>query len=431
MTPGGGAKVSETVWNWDAEGDDGVGSSGGISISYAIPSWQTNVNMSACQGSTTYRNFPDVALTADNVLVIADGGLEYDEGGTSCATPLWGGFTALINEQETEHNRGPIGFINPALYALAGSPSYGVAFNDITTGSNTWSGSPSLFYAVTNYDLCTGLGTPNGTNLINALVSGPVFTFKIASPPSPYGYTLAAVNGGTPNGEWSLFVQNALNSGEPTGSIADGWSINLVLGSPVTAEADLGLTLAPSAPVVSPGSNLVYYLTVTNFGGMSTATNVLVQDTLPTDVVLLSSASSLGLITRNGSLVMWAVGNLITNAGATLALTVQTADTSENILNYAIASSQTPDPNPADSSAFVSVTVGTLSAPQLSANVFGANGAFSLSVSGSPGATRIQASTNLVTWNTIYTTNSVTPFTFTDPNKTNYPYRFYRALTEP
>jgi subtilase family serine protease len=68
MTPGGGAKVSETVWNWDAEGDDGVGSSGGISISYAIPSWQTNVNMSACQGSTTYRNFPDVALTADNVL---------------------------------------------------------------------------------------------------------------------------------------------------------------------------------------------------------------------------------------------------------------------------------------------------------------------------------------------------------------------------
>ena len=65
----GGSRVSETVWNWG----NGIGSGGGISTQYPIPSWQTNINMTANQGSTTMRNTPDVALTADNVYVRADG----------------------------------------------------------------------------------------------------------------------------------------------------------------------------------------------------------------------------------------------------------------------------------------------------------------------------------------------------------------------
>src|SRR5208337_4622450 len=83
----GGSWVSETVWNWG----DGSGSGGGISTQYPIPSWQTNINMSANQGSTTMRNTPDVALTADNVDVRADG-VDQAVGGTSCAAPLWAGF---------------------------------------------------------------------------------------------------------------------------------------------------------------------------------------------------------------------------------------------------------------------------------------------------------------------------------------------------
>ena len=72
----GGAWVSETVWNWGNEFGpqyDGVGSGGGISTQYAIPSWQTNINMTANQGSTVQRNTPDVAMVADNVYVRADG----------------------------------------------------------------------------------------------------------------------------------------------------------------------------------------------------------------------------------------------------------------------------------------------------------------------------------------------------------------------
>src|SRR5262249_26257257 len=69
----GGSYVSEKVWNWGA----GTGSSGGISSYYTIPPWQQGINMTANKGSITHRNIPDVALTADNVLVIADGGVHY------------------------------------------------------------------------------------------------------------------------------------------------------------------------------------------------------------------------------------------------------------------------------------------------------------------------------------------------------------------
>jgi len=55
--------------------------------------------MTANHGSTTFRNIPDVALTADNVFCRYGGGFNGNFGGTSCASPLWAGFMALVNQQ--------------------------------------------------------------------------------------------------------------------------------------------------------------------------------------------------------------------------------------------------------------------------------------------------------------------------------------------
>src|SRR5207244_1552541 len=66
----GGSWTSEIVWNWNG----GIGSGGGISTTYPIPVWQQGLNMFASHGSTTMRNIPDVALTADNIYVIANDG---------------------------------------------------------------------------------------------------------------------------------------------------------------------------------------------------------------------------------------------------------------------------------------------------------------------------------------------------------------------
>jgi len=162
----GGAWVSETVWNWG----NGIGSAGGISTQYAIPSWQTNVSMAANQGSTTLRNTPDVALTADNVYVRADG-LNRNVGGTSCAAPLWAGFMALVNQQALASGHPPVGFINPTVYAIGTGTQYTTTFHDITTGNNKSSSSPNKFSAAVGYDLCTGWGTPNGQSMINALAN--------------------------------------------------------------------------------------------------------------------------------------------------------------------------------------------------------------------------------------------------------------------
>jgi len=111
--------VSETVWNRGS----GVGSSGGISTTYAIPTWQQGLSMTANQGSTTFRNFPDVALTGENVYVLYNNGGSGTFGGTSCAAPLWAGFTALVNQQAVANGRATVGFINPALYTIGKIPA--------------------------------------------------------------------------------------------------------------------------------------------------------------------------------------------------------------------------------------------------------------------------------------------------------------------
>lgn len=169
----GGAYVSETVWNWGNEygaAEAGIGSGGGISTTYPIPSWQQGVDVSANQGSSTMRNVPDVAMTADNIYVIADDGQqEPGTGGTSCAAPLWAGFMALVNQQAAAGGSPAVGFINPAIYAIGEGPSYTADFHDIKTGNNTSPNSSNKFFAVPGYDLCTGWGTPNGSSLINDL----------------------------------------------------------------------------------------------------------------------------------------------------------------------------------------------------------------------------------------------------------------------
>ena len=140
----GGAWASETVWNWGG----GSGSGGGISTRNVIPSWQQGIDMTANQGSATMRNIPDVAMTADNVYIIYGNGKADAFGGTSCATPLWAAFTALVNQLALTNGEPTVGFLNPVIYGMgkgSNSVSYTSLFHDITTGNNESSSSPTRF----------------------------------------------------------------------------------------------------------------------------------------------------------------------------------------------------------------------------------------------------------------------------------------------
>ena len=438
----GGAFVSESVWNWGLEfpgqGYDGVGSSGGISGYYSIPTWQQGVNMSTNQGSPTMRNLPDVAMTGDNIDIIEDGVDQPGIGGTSCAAPLWAGFTALVNQQAANNGLGVVGFLNPALYALAKTSAYTNYFHDVVSGNNTWSQSPNLFYAVPGYDLCDGWGSPNGTNLINALAT-PAFapvviaTPVIPAPKGPWGATLSGMNGSNPNGLWLLYLQDDTLNGY-SGTNYNGWAVNLTTANPVGYAADNELYINATNLIIAPGAQWITTLAVTNYGP-SASTNVFVSDQLPavSGVSLVSSNSSIPSSTVDiiGTTLIWNVGNLANAAGGTLTLTFQ-ANATGVYTNGATVNASTPDPNPDDNSVGVNITVAVTAPPMISPLfVHGAGaggGGLHLSVTNDPGSTVIiQAATSLnapITWVPVAT--NISPFTFTNFSTTNLQ-QFYRA----
>lgn len=158
----GGPWQSETGWS---------GSGGGVS-GYGIPDWQQGIANSANQGSTTYRNYPDVAMLANPVIWwYYRNGQGGTVGGTSAASPLWAGFMALVNQQAANYGKPAAGFVNPAIYSIGkGSyASYTSCFHDITSGNTFNDHNPVRYVAQIGYDLCTGWGTPTGINTINAL----------------------------------------------------------------------------------------------------------------------------------------------------------------------------------------------------------------------------------------------------------------------
>jgi subtilase family serine protease len=165
----GGPWASETAW-----------SSGGGGISpnkFAIPSWQVAAAAGCSSCSQTYRNGPDVSANANYTFYVCADQTKCSEnlyGGTSFATPMWAGFMALVNQQAVSSGQPTLGFVNPALYGIYATSSYDSDFHDITSGSNGFS-------ATVGYDLATGLGSPNGAALINALAGAqPDFSMSAA-----------------------------------------------------------------------------------------------------------------------------------------------------------------------------------------------------------------------------------------------------------
>jgi hypothetical protein len=187
----GGPWNSETAWNWDENG----GSGGGIS-GYGIPSWQLGVATAGNQGSAVYRNYPDVAMPADGVFLVSKNGTSVGSvGGTSCASPLWAGFMALANQEAASLNEPVVGFPNPAIYGLGKGPyaAYTNCFHDIVTGSNTNSQNPTRFFATSGYDLCTGWGTPRGSNTMAYLAGSATSDFMFYTGQGAFAIVRGAV----------------------------------------------------------------------------------------------------------------------------------------------------------------------------------------------------------------------------------------------
>jgi hypothetical protein len=189
--------IPEGVWNepLNGNGDPQLASSGGgVSIYLPKPSWQTGPGVPGSAGRYT----PDVSLHAATregyfTCMAAQGGpcttgtdhtfTFIAGGGTSASAPGLAGIAAILNQKTGTAN----GNLNPRLYALGQLPA-AAAFHDVTVASSGVAGctaaTPSLcnnttpgpsglsgglqgYLAGTGYDLATGLGSVNATNLVN------------------------------------------------------------------------------------------------------------------------------------------------------------------------------------------------------------------------------------------------------------------------
>jgi subtilase family serine protease len=199
---------------------------------YTKPSWQTgvagipadgkrdlpDVSMFAAYGFQQSTGLPGSALLICQATASPETSCDYsnpsyiiyqENGGTSAASPMTAGVMALVLQKVGTKQ----GLANPVFYSLAAKENYAACnsntvaagnsciFYDTTTGSNAMNcytgdlncvtktsgdqaGILSGYAATTGYDLTTGLGTFNVTNLVNAWPSTATTTTVSVSPTS-------------------------------------------------------------------------------------------------------------------------------------------------------------------------------------------------------------------------------------------------------
>ncbi|WP_206830301.1 protease pro-enzyme activation domain-containing protein [Alicyclobacillus fructus] len=163
LVTSGGQIERETVWN---DGPDGGSTGGGVSRVFPLPAWQEQANVppSANPGASSGRGVPDWAGNADPATgyeVVIDG-QKAVIGGTSAVAPLFAALVARINQRLGK----PVGYLNPTLYQLPQNE----VFRDITEGNNDIANRARIYQAGPGWDPCTGLGSPIGVKLLQALV---------------------------------------------------------------------------------------------------------------------------------------------------------------------------------------------------------------------------------------------------------------------
>jgi len=268
-----------------------AGGSGGPSSVYQKPPWQSGIIPNGIAAGDNHRYIPDVSLfSSDGALsksfyvvcqadalsagsspsCAATGSFSFlGAGGTSASSPAFAGIMALINQ-----NNGPQGNANPVFYKIAATagqscnssntPLTGSAtcsFYDITKGNNSVpcvgkspncssstagtngvlvspaSATTPAWTTAAGYDLATGLGSVNVTNLntqwplavgsfhstttsltlnggaaIN-ITHGTAVTAKV---------TVTSASAGTPTGDVSLLAPTAVNGGIGNSTLSGG-----------------------------------------------------------------------------------------------------------------------------------------------------------------------------------------------------------------
>jgi uncharacterized repeat protein (TIGR01451 family) len=127
------------------------------------------------------------------------------------------------------------------------------------------------------------------------------------------------------------------------------------------AEADLLISKAVNKTSVKQGDLLTYTTTVQNFGP-NTAVNVVVNDTLSSGTTFVSASANKGTFTKpavgHSGVVTWYIGDMLDEDQEAATIVVKVLVKGKTtITNTATVSSDTADPNPANNTASITVSV--------------------------------------------------------------------------
>ena len=167
------ASKQDVVWNdntpFDPAAPDPLGGGwaggGGVSTREPPPTYQAGLSLRHVEKGVAplqRRGVPDIAMNAADYLTRVHGRFE-PHSGTSAVAPLMAGLVARLNQAKGRR----VGFLNPFLYK---NPHL---LNDIKQGDNSIKDGARKglagYQADAGWDACTGLGTPDGTAILNAL----------------------------------------------------------------------------------------------------------------------------------------------------------------------------------------------------------------------------------------------------------------------
>lgn len=348
--------VGGTGMNWSGTTRTEVAWSsggGGLSTKVAVPAYQSGVKSSSGVALPT-RAVPDVAFNANPstgqyVAITAPGSSTTSwsaYAGTSIAAPQWAGIVAVANAVRVANAKAVLGDFHTLLYkSIAAVPgTYAASMGDIVEGSN---GTCATCAAGIGFDMTTGWGTPNSTQLLQALtgVTTTTTTATTTAVPTVPGGSYAGTAGKALSQSLGITAPAGTTtsyalSGAPSGTAVNAsgvltWAAPVAGSYSFTAIATTAAGKSAQATYalkVIPGTNPAFTTSGVYAGTAGTTFSGTLQASNPNTGTLSYSISGgpAGLAVTTGGSLTWA------NAKAgTYTFTAKVAD------SYGYSSTQT------------------------------------------------------------------------------------------